>query len=527
MSFRRLIAALLLLLSSASLYAQVSGQTVLVIPFDNQSQAPGLQWIGNSFPEFLHDRLTSRTSYALTREDRVRAYDRLGIPADIHASRATIYRIAEQMDVDCVVLGSYNFDGRTFSTTAQLLDMRRNGLSPQFTESGPLTGLITVQSALAWDLLHALHPGISGSKTAYIDSVPPIRLDSFENFVRGVTSNSDDEQIRHLREAVRLDPNYTEALLALGKAYYRQGQNADAMAWLGRVPPDSPQSREAAFYLGLAAYAKKDYDKAESAFRLVASRLPFPEIYNNLGAVEFREGKDTAVDDLEKAVDTDPTDADYRFNLALALYRAGDLGGAAHHLRQALILRPSDSDSRSLLDLASNPSVHARAKARLPGERIRRNYDEGSFRQLALEVEAAAEQKLAKADSHTHAKFHADRGHEFLTQGFVAEAEQEFREALRLDSSNAEAHAGLAGVLAANGDDPGARSEANSALGLKQFAEPLLVIADLDLRDNRADSAAEAIERALTLAPGNVKALAMKRTIAAKLAEKAQPLPSR
>ena len=34
-----------------------AGQTVLVIPFENQSKAPGLEWIGDSFPELLQQRL--------------------------------------------------------------------------------------------------------------------------------------------------------------------------------------------------------------------------------------------------------------------------------------------------------------------------------------------------------------------------------------------------------------------------------------------------------------------------------------
>src|SRR5271157_1058633 len=80
-----------------------AGQTVLVVPFENQSKAPGLEWIGDSFPELLQERLSSPTLFVLPREDRLRAYDRLGIPAELHPSRATIYRIAEQLDVDYVV----------------------------------------------------------------------------------------------------------------------------------------------------------------------------------------------------------------------------------------------------------------------------------------------------------------------------------------------------------------------------------------------------------------------------------------
>jgi Flp pilus assembly protein TadD len=114
-----------------------------------------------------------------------------------------------------------------------------------------------------------------------------------------------------------------------------------------------------------------------------------------------------------------------------------------------------------------------------------------------------------------------------LNQGFLSEAEAEFREALVLNSSSSEAHAGLAGVLEAEDNRAAARAEAEEALRLRQFPEPLLVLAKLDLRDNRAEAAAENIDKALRLEPSNASALALKRAVAAKLAQEAQPLPNR
>ena len=227
---------------------------MLVVPFENQSHAPGIEWISDAFPELLQERLSPTTLFVLPREDRIRAYDRLGVPLELHPSRATLYRIAEPLDVDYVVLGNYRFDGRTFTTTAQLLDMRRQRLLPEMNESGPLVQLIDIQTALAWDVLHTLRPEISVSRQAYVAAAPPIRLDAFENYIRGVTAATSEKQIQHFREAVRLNSAYPEALLQLGKAYYRGREYEPAISWLARVPEDNPHAREANFYLGLAAY---------------------------------------------------------------------------------------------------------------------------------------------------------------------------------------------------------------------------------------------------------------------------------
>ena len=110
--------------------AILSAQTLLVLPFENESKAPGLEWISESFPEVLGQRLASPLLYIVSRDDRSNGFDRAGIPANVHLSRATLYRIAEQMDADYVVLGAYNFDGQTFTARAQLLDMKALRLSP-------------------------------------------------------------------------------------------------------------------------------------------------------------------------------------------------------------------------------------------------------------------------------------------------------------------------------------------------------------------------------------------------------------
>ena len=530
MKFLRLSAILLLCTAAFAQAPANTGLNLLVVPFENQSKAPGIAWISDSFPELLQERLNSAKLFVLPREDRIRAYDRLGIPVELHPSRATLYRIAEQLDVDYAVLGLYRFDGRTFTATAQLLDMRRQHLLPEMNESGPLIQLIDIQTALAWDILHALRPDISVTKQAYVAAAPPIRLDAFENYIRGITAPTAEGQIQHFREAVRLSPDYPEALLQLGKAYYRGRQYDQAVSTLARLPEDNPLAREANFYLGLAAYYQGDFPRAESGFHFVAVRLPLAEVYNDLGVVSSRGDRKSAAEYFQKAIDADPNDPDYHFNLAIELYRTGDAAGASHQLRDTLSLRPSDPAAKSLLEAISSASTQRAivpAMQTMPLERIRANYDESSFRQLALKIEAAAEQRLSKTDPKTHAQFHADRGHQLLAQGFLSEAENEFREAIMLNPSNPEAHAGLASVLEAENNPSAARAEANEALRLREFPEPLLVLAKLDLRDNRAEAAAENIDRALRLEPTNASALALKRAVAAKLAQEAQPLPNR
>ena len=102
----------------------------------------------------------------------MRAYDRAGIPPEVQPSRATVYRLVEAMDVDYVILGRFTFDGRSFTATAQPLDMQHRKLLSEVTESGGLVDLINVQSAVAWDLYRAIEPTVPVDRQSFVNGTP-------------------------------------------------------------------------------------------------------------------------------------------------------------------------------------------------------------------------------------------------------------------------------------------------------------------------------------------------------------------
>ena len=513
-----------------------ASRTMVVIPFENTSPTPGLEWLGESFPETFHEQLNSPVLYVASRDERLRAYDRQGVPAGVHPARATLYRLAEQMDVDYAVLGSYRYDGARLTAIAQLLDMRAEKLSPAVTESGPLADLGTVQSALAWDLLRQIRTDFSVPKDKYIASVAPARLDALENYIRGTLATGAEEKVKYYREATRINPAYAQAWLELGKTYYAQRAYEPAITALGQVQQSSLMSglmsgavaREANFYLGLATYAHGDFAKSETAFQFVAARLPLAEVYNNLGVVASRHGQKKAVEYFQQAIQNDPSDADYHFNMGVTLSQAGDRAGAAREMRTALDHRPNDAEAKMMLDSLTPPAagsiVPSSSTTKTPAERIKRNYEEDAFRQMTTQMESWAEQQFARSDPRSHARFHVELGKELLAHGFTTEAEAEFHHAAAVDPSSTAPLTALADDYDARGDAREARAQAESALRIRESAEAYLILARLDLRENRMEAAAQNINRALQLEPGNPAGQNLKRTLAAKLAEKAQPL---
>jgi len=135
-----------------------------------------------------------------------------------------------------------------------------------------------------------------------------------------------------------------------------------------------------------------------------------------------------------------------------------------------------------------------------------------------------AEQRFARSDPRAHSRFHVELGKELMAHGFTTEAEAEFQHAAAVDPSSTAPLTALAEDYDAQGDATKARAEAEASLRLHESAEAYLVLARLDLKENRTEAAAQNIDRALQLEPGNSSGQEMKRTLAAKLAEKAQPL---
>jgi tetratricopeptide (TPR) repeat protein/TolB-like protein len=487
-----------------------TSQILLMMPFENNSAKAGLDWIGEAFPEVLSSRFKSGSLYLVERDDRLNAFDRLGIPATARPSRATVYQVAQELDADYVLIGSFNFDGTTLTAHARMMDVPHLRLGPELTESGPLPNLVTIQTALAWDLLNSLKLSGDISKEQFVAQFPAIRLAALENYLRGVLATAAPEKIKRFQEALRLDPKNTLAMLQLGKAYYANRNYNDAVATFSKVPPGDPSANEAQFFLGLSAFYADQMDKAENAFRALSARLPLTEVFNNLGVVTARRGQKRARAYFEKSVQTDPSDPDYHFNLAVELYREGDAQSAARELKTVAL--QGDSEAKTFLDtIASGSQVQ-----RMPLERIKRNYDESGFRQISLEIANADEARLRKSSPAEHAAFHVQRGQDMLAEGLTSEAEKQFREAISLDGTNAFAHSGLAQVLEITHNFEGARKEAGDSLRIKPSASALLVLARLALTENNASDAEKNVDQALAIDPANAAAVALKHDLAAR-----------
>ena len=503
------------------------GRVVLVLPFENKSGQAALDWVGESFPDTIDQRLGSAGFLTITRDDRLYALDHLGLPADFRPSRATTIRMAQTLDANFVVLGSFAVTGGRIQVQARVLDVDRLKLSTPISDSSELARLLDAENAVAWKVTRAMDPAFPVAEGTFLAASAGVKLSSFENYTRGTTAVQPAERVKRLEAAVAETPNYAAALLALGKAQYAQRQYDEAAATLGKVPGTDRRALEARFYVGLARFNSAKYAEAESAFAFVASRLPLPEVVNNQGVAASRQGHD-AVALFQRASTADPNDPDYHYNLAVALLRRGDGTAAAKQLTEVLRLRPQDGEAKQLMSRVGMGKAAVgsdNAAAGGPGnaasgfqtaERIRRNYSETSVLQAAFQMDQMRMMRLQTMPPAERAAQLTETGREYLQQGLLPEAEQEFQNAIAADPANATAYASLAQVREQSGDAAAARTEAQASLKIKPNVTAYLVLSRMELRDGQLGAAATDVASALKIEPGDTAALGMRQALAAR-----------
>ena len=523
---------------TATLPAKMHHRLLLALPFDNRTAQPNLDWIGEAVSEVFNQRLGASGFDIISRADRQYALEHLGLPQNFDPSRATAIRLAQTLDADDIIVGYYTLQGSNLYVTAELLDVNALRLGQPIVADGALDHMLDVLGTLSWRAARGLDPKFPLPEASFHAAGANLRLNGFENYIRGILETTPSESIAHLKIAVAENPTYSPAWLALGMTYFSEQQFDASAAALGHLRKTDRAALEAEFYRGLAFFYTGHYDEAEEAFAFVAAQLPLPEVVNNQGVAASRRGHDGGAL-FQEAINGNPHDADYQFNLAIAFARRGDTRNALAAIGEALKLRPEDSEALSLQNMLRQPSppalVPASAQAKggdpnaqsgrsLPLERIKRSYNDASFRQAASEMEEMEAQHLAALPPDRQAAALTKNGTTYLGRGLMLEAEREFHLALAANPNDPDAHAGLAEVRRRNGDDAQARSEAQASIKLRPNAAAWLTLARLDRTQHHLDASRDDVSRALEVEPGNSDARALQQALNASPAP-APPKP--
>jgi tetratricopeptide (TPR) repeat protein len=389
------IALLLTLYSGICLGQSTPGSdVVMVLPFENTSNRPEYNWVGESFADSLAELLNKPGLLVVSSDERELAYQRLRLPQTVIPSRATAIKLAREAKASLIVIGTYSVipaEGDSKSDNAKpekdkssaeayvqltarvikvnegrtLGQMFDGGWATrQFDFGGPLTDLQKIHGRLAYQILYQRDPALPFSQNQLVQEATKVPQRAFEAYVKGAQlGERDAKRANYLKNALRFysEANggaiYPQATFELGRFYMLEGKWKDATEYFTKLQKKDPHYAEAAFYAALGYSKLGDLGHALAAIVPLSSDVPLIGIYNNAGAIAVQASREEKKDGerarlltqgtsfLARAAESSSDDPLVHFNYALALFLSGKYAEAADHLKPVITADPRDGQA--------------------------------------------------------------------------------------------------------------------------------------------------------------------------------------
>lgn len=367
---------------------------VLVLPFENTSNHPEYNWIGESFADSLSTLLNKPGMIVVTSDERAVAYQRLRLPLTVLPSRATAIKIARELKASMIVIGTFNVtlppaDPKAAPDKPPLANIigeahvirvnegRMTGeifdgtWAPRVYDFGGLvTDLQKMHGELAYQVLVQRDKALSFSRNNLVQEATRVPPQAFEAFTKGLlTDDRDSTRAIYFKNAMRLYAKekggavYPEAAFQLGRFYLNQNQWKDAAEYFTMLQKREPHYGEAQFYAGLSYWKLGDLTRALAALVPLADEkvMPLVGVYNNAGAVSVEAARaekkleertrllSQGITLLSRAVESSPDDTMVLFNYAYGLFLSEKYSEAADKLQRVIAANQRDGEAYFLL----------------------------------------------------------------------------------------------------------------------------------------------------------------------------------
>jgi tetratricopeptide (TPR) repeat protein len=511
-----------------------SRPAIVVVPFDSEGRDPRGYWLREASAVVLTDDFIALGIAAMPRDERLRAFESLRVPATAPLSHATVIRIGQIVGATGVVVGSFAIAGDTLTVRARSILLDSGHLSTPVVESGPLANLFDIYQRVA----QRVADGVPRRATAVPVTHPPVA--AFEQYIKGLLAEAPAMKLAFLREALRLSPSLEPARVAIWAVYNELGEHQNALTAVRQVPFDAAQgrpstqtlARDAGFLSSVSLLQLGRYQEAFDTLTELNRAELDGSLLNNLGVVQLRRpvvgatGR-RAVSYFADAVAVEGGDSDLLFNLGYAYWLERDLPNAIQSLREAVRRRPTDHAAHYVLGVALQMSgntgegTRERELARrlsseyaewektqpppntVPKglERLRTELSVAASRRVEVEMVAAGQRSQQEL-----AAFHIDAGRRAYLTERDNEAIASLRRAVYLSPYDAEAHLLLGRLYSRGGRHQEAVDEFTISIWSRDTVAARLALAEALIPTGNAVAARSELQVVIARDPSNAQA---------------------
>jgi len=292
--FAMLLTGYFVVRKSHVLSTSVQPRSLAILPFRNLKQDPESDFLGFSLADAVITKLGYIRALTVRPSSSVDKYRNQIIDSK---------KVAADLNVDTLLMGSFIRDGDDLRITTQLVDVKPDKILWQSTIDLKYDKLLTVQDRVSQQIIKGLELNLSPAEAANLKPENPINSQAYEYYLRGVDLYSLNEfaaAIQLLEKSAAMEPNYAPTWAHLGRAY----------------------TTNASLRFG----GRQDYSKAQAAYEkaialsptLVEPRIYMANLLTDTGRVE------EAVPLMRSALQTSPNNAEAHWELGYA-YRFGGM----------------------------------------------------------------------------------------------------------------------------------------------------------------------------------------------------------
>jgi adenylate cyclase len=294
---------------------QQGNPSIAVFPFANRSGDPSQEYFSDGLAENVLTALSRHPDLFVISRNSTFAYKGKAID---------LAEVRRMLGVRYVLEGSVQRAGDQVRVTAHLADTRSSAQVWAERYDRPLQDLFAVQDEIAEKIASRLGTTIQRGEVAAGLQKPPPDLMAYDYYLRGRSlrqANSKEQALEAralFEKAIELDPTFAAALAELAFAHREM-----ALRW-------DPANREAALTRGL-----------EFADKALAADPTLPMAHMVMGDLLMRRREpDEAVRQLKRAIELNPSGAEYYAGLANILTVIGRSDEAITLMERAFLLDP-------------------------------------------------------------------------------------------------------------------------------------------------------------------------------------------